>query len=226
MNRSILFVPLAFVVGGIVGYWSPCRDLRTLEERRAARTEPARKTTGFNVLNTLVKLPENPPAPAVRTEPAATNVVAVATESVEASPVDAPAADRQQRKPRRNFSESLEEAAELWKTRSEMARVTAIENLGLDAAHAALFDEALKRMNRRLKESFEALAENLQDKDKMDMELGVRMLGDVSAVLAEAYDAIGEAADPSKRAAVSELSLLDFIDPAVAQPLEAVSDRL
>ena len=60
----------------------------------------------------------------------------------------------------------------------------------------------------------------------MTPELGFRLMGDTSAILAETYDKIGAQLPQDQRAEVSEMQMIDFIDPAVAEPLVKVQDKL
>ncbi len=238
MKNSILFVPLAFILGGLVGYWSPSRDLRTLDARHEVQATSG-KTTGFNVLSTLVKIPDeqsaiasqpapNPVAEEVPSEPIE-EIVAANDTPPDLEDEDVVAVDVQelsQSTAEENFAEDLERAKELWRTRAAMAKATIAENLGLSSAQMESLDISIDAMNARLKESFETLAENLKEKDEMDMELGIRMLGDVSATLADTYDSIGALADSSKREEVSDINLLDLIDPSVAKPLESMAGKI
>ena len=71
-----------------------------------------------------------------------------------------------------------------------------------------------------------ALAEEIEQAGKVNAELSVRMMGDLTRNLAEAYDAIGAAVPPERRAEVSEMPVHEFIDPMVAEPLIGVQDKL
>ena len=51
-------------------------------------------------------------------------------------------------------------------------------------------------------------------------------ISDTSAILAETYDKIGAQLPQDQRAEVSEMQMIDFIDPAVAEPLVTVQDKL
>ena len=81
-------------------------------------------------------------------------------------------------------------------------------------------------MNDRLRESVQIVADQIASAEGMTPELGIRLMGDVSASLAEAYDAIGACAEEGKRGDVSKLNMADFIDPSVAEPFVSVQDKL
>ena len=88
------------------------------------------------------------------------------------------------------------------------------------------FDDALQEMNERLYASVQDLAKRLATEEKMTPELGFRLMGDTSRILAETYDKVGEILPQEQRAEVSEMQMIDFIDPAVAEPLIDVQDKL
>ena len=134
-------------------------------------------------------------------------------------------------KPRRFDPEDLrariDEAAELWRTRIELKRATTIEKLGLDEKEAEAFDAALATMNEKLRDTMQALADELASSSaEMTPELGVRLMGDFATSVAEAYDSLGAVVDEGRRAEISQLQLYEFVDPAVAEPLVNVQDRL
>lgn len=241
MKRAPLLVwlPLAFVVGGLVGAYGPTEELRTREERAEAEKSKARqKAAGaFGSFAQIVNIPDaakNPRRPKRKPDvkPAETNAAesAIADAAAEASPTNAPEAAQARRREKRLSPEDLkariDEAADLWRTRIEVAKASAVAKLGLDEAGKESFDEALDAMNDRLRESMQIVADQIAAAEKMTPELGVRLMGDVSTALAETYDAIGACAGEGKRDEVSNLNIADFIDPSVAEPFVAVQDKL
>ena len=88
------------------------------------------------------------------------------------------------------------------------------------------FDDALQEMNEKLYASAQELARRLASEEKMTPELGFRLMGDTSTILAETYDKIGTCIPSERRAEISEMQMIDFIDPAVAEPLIDVQDKL
>ena len=235
----LVWLPLAFIVGGLVGAYGPTEELRTREERadaEKAKAKERQKASGaFGSFAQIVNIPDEAKHPhRPRRQPAvnaATNAeesAAVATDSG-ASQTNAPAS-RANRPERRLSPEDLkariDEAADLWRTRVEIAKTSAVAKLGLDDAGAAAFDEAIAAMNDRLRESVQIVVDQIASAEEMTPELGIRLMGDVSASLAEAYDAIGACADEGKRGDVSKLKITDFIDPSVAEPFVSVQDKL
>ena len=236
----LVWLPLAFIVGGLVGAYGPTEELRTREERadaEKAKAKARQKASGaFGSFAQIVNIPDEarcPRRPRRQTDVnAATNAAepaAAVAMDVDALPTNAPAA-RGNRPERRLSPEDLkariDEAADLWRTRVEIAKTSAVAKLGLDAAGVAAFDEAIASMNDRLRESVQIVVDQIASSEEMTPELGVRLMGDVSASLAEAYDAIGACAEEGKRGDVSKLNIADFIDPSVAEPFVSVQDKL
>ena len=233
----LVWLPLAFVVGGIVGAYGPTEELRTREARAEAETARQKKKSSgaFGSFAQIVNIPDEAKRPRRPHRQPDANAVTNAGESagaatdVAASPTNAPAA-RRNRPERRLSPEDLkariDEAADLWRTRVEIAKTSAIAKLGLDDAGVAAFDEAIASMNDRLRESVQIVADQIASAEEMTPELGIRLMGDVSASLAEAYDSIGACAEAGKRGDVSKLNIADFIDPSVAEPFVSVQDKL
>lgn len=231
MKNAIILIPLAFVVGGIVGYWGPSDDLQHLKNAPKVEAKKA-KSDGFGAFASLVNIPDaakRPRRPRKAPEKGASDVTVIQADEAETNAVRAAEPERPHH-PRRLAPEDLaariDEARELWQTRVEMARATAIDKLGLDASGIARFDEAVAAMNEKLLNASEAIAERLSGDEEMTPELSMRMMGDTMTAMAEAYDAIGEATTPEKRAEVSRLEVFNFIDPGVAEPLISVQGKL
>jgi hypothetical protein len=70
------------------------------------------------------------------------------------------------------------------------------------------------------------MATLLSRQEKMTPELGLRLMGDATTIMAETYEKIGACVPAERRAEVSEMQVFDFIDPGVAEPLIAVQDKL
>ena len=236
----LVWLPLAFVVGGLVGAYGPTEELRTREERadaEKAKAKARQKASGaFGSFAQIVNIPDEAKRPRrPRRQPevnAATNAeesASVATDAAASSPTNAPAAQRdppERRLSPEDLKARIDEAADLWRTRVEIAKTSAVARLGLDDAGIAAFDEAIAAMNDRLRESVQIVADQIASAEEMTPELGIRLMGDVSASLAEAYDAIGACAEAGKRGDVSKLNIADFIDPSVAEPFVSVQDKL
>jgi hypothetical protein len=120
----------------------------------------------------------------------------------------------------------IEDAQELWRTRVEIARAQWKEKLGLSGKAAEAFDSALQEMNERLYDSVAEVAETISGADAMSPELGLRLVGETTAIMAETYDRIGSAVPQDMRQEVSAMQIVDFVDPGVAEPLVGVQGKL
>ena len=228
MKSTIALLPLAAVVGGLVGAWGPSEERRAYTERpKKAAEERAAKRGGFDPIAQFIKVPDaakrprraKPPAePAAKPPPAA----AAEEEPAKAPPKAVP----RRMLPPEDLQARIDEASELWRTRIKLARAAALERLGIAEGDAAAFDTSVDDMNARLRESIQTIADMLANEDSMTPEIGVRLMGDISVTLAETYDRLGECVDASMRGKVGELQLVEFIDPSVAEPLVAVKDKL
>ena len=236
--KNWFWIPVAAIVGVIAGSWGPREDLESYKE--TVRAERSRKkvsgTAGFDAFARLANIPDVAKRrPKARTNDLArcvghavpvegtTNVAAVA----EGQKTISEETKRDRRMSREDLAARIEEAAELWNTRVELAKTQWKGKLGIkDGSSSAAFDSAVAMMNESLRDTMEAFAEEIESAGKMTPELGLRMMGDLTRNMAEAYDAIGAAVPPERRAEVSEVPVHEFIDPMVAEPLIGVQDKL
>ena len=240
--KAYLLLPLACLIGYLVGTWGAQDELRSYRSHaRDAKEKAAAKPGGFNAFAQMVKIPESArrsrrprpdwpktPLPSI----AVTNKVAA-----KAVPVPLPAAKEKpdaitstNAVPSRLSPEDLrvriEEAQDLWRTRVDIARAQWKTKLKLSGESEKAFDAALQEMNERLYDSVAALAGLLEGKESMTPELGLRLVGETTTILSETYDKIGACAAPEMREEVSAMQMVDFIDPGVAEPLIDVQGKL
>ena len=235
--KNWFWIPLAAIAGIIAGSWGPREDLAKFKEnvREAETQKKVAGTAGFDAFAKLANIPDV----AKRRPKARTNELARTEKSVETnedvvaeiqleSDPDAPKSMVMKTSfDREGLEARLEEAAELWNTRVELAKTQWKGKLGIkDGKASEAFDSAVATMNESLRDTMAALAEEIEKAGKVNAELGVRMMGDLTRNLAEAYDAIGAAVPPERRAVVSEMPVHEFIDPMVAEPLISVQDKL
>ena len=245
--KSFIWLPIACIAGVIIGAWGPREELRSLKENAEAERKRPRNATaeGFQAFARMANIPEEarrsrrrrpdakPLFAATNRPPARTTAVTNAAVAAETSATNAPAGGHEPKpewQPTRLSPEDLrariEEAQELWRTRVELARVKWKEKLNLDAAAGEKFDAALDGMNEQLYDTMQAMADLLAKQDKMTPELGLRMMGDATTIMAETYEKIGACVPADRRGEVSEMQVFEFIDPGVAEPLIAVQDKL
>ena len=232
----IVWLPLVFIAGGLVGYYGPAEELRSRDVREQEEKTKAKPKNAFGSFTELVNIPEvaKRPRRVKDTEPA-TNTTAVAGrvgdaplpgESASGRVGDAPLPEKRKRVAPEDLRARIDEAAELWRTRIEIARASAIEKLGLDDKGAESFNDAIEDMNAKLRESIQIVADRVASSESLTQELGVRLMGDIATSLAETYDSLATCVDEDHRGEVSRLELTNFIDPSVGEPLIAVQDKL
>ena len=227
----IVWLPLVFVAGGIVGYYGPAEELRSRDVREQEEKTKAKPKNAFGSFTELVNIPEvaKRPRRVKDTEPATNTTVVAATSDDQPTGTNATvevAAPRRRRVAPEDLRARIDEAAELWRTRIEIARASAIEKLGLDDKGAESFNDAIEDMNAKLRESIQIVADRVASSEAMTQELGVRLMGDLATTLAETYDSLATCVDEDHRGEVSRLELTNFIDPSVGEPLIAVQDKL
>ena len=242
--KSFIWLPIACVAGVIIGAWGPREELRALKESaEAERKQPQNAAEGFQAFARMANIPEEAkharrrrpdakPLFATTNRPLAQAVAMTnaptATQAVEtavAATTNAPPRKRERLSPE-DLRARIEEAQELWRTRVELARARWQEKLNLDAAAGERFDAALDSMNEQLYDTMQTMATLLSQQDKMTPELGLRMMGDATTIMAETYEKLGACVPADRRGEVSEMQVFEFIDPGVAEPLIAVQDKL
>ena len=244
--KNWFWIPLAAIAGGIVGSWGPREDLElykaNVQEERTQKKVSG--STGFDAFAKLANIPDVARRrPKARTNELARTVKPVETNAVGLAQARKPGENypvlNDNHKPpavgmslpkhgsREDLEARIEEAADLWNTRVELAKTQWKGRLGIeDGKDAEAFDSAVATMNESLRDTMEALAEEIEKAGKVSPELGLRMMGDLSRNLADAYDSIGALVPADRRGEVSEMPVHEFIDPMVAEPLISVQDKL
>ena len=239
--KNWFWIPLAAIAGVIAGSWGPREDLELykahVQEERTQKKVAG--TTGFDAFARLANIPDVARRrPKARTNELARSVGHAAPNQATNEEVVAEIPDSKDPDApkslimRSNFSREdlearIQEAADLWNTRVELAKTRWKSKLGLgDGKDAEAFDSAVAAMNESLRDTMEALAVEIEKAGKVNAELGLRMMGDLSRNLADTYDAIGALVPEDRRGEVSEMPVHEFIDPMVAEPLIGVQDKL
>jgi hypothetical protein len=228
-KNIVLWLPFAFVVGGLVGAWGPSEELRAFKSRSEKNEHSAKRVQGFDAFSKMMNIPDV----AKRRRSSGSRAAGAGVEEKAPQRADGTSGAetaRTEPAPRRLNPEDLrariDEASELWRTRSELALANTIKKLRLDNGGEERFEEALRQMNDDIRLSVQAIADALAEEEELTAELGVRLMGDISSALAETYDRIGDCAEEKFRGEVSRLNLTDFIDPSVAEPLIGVQHKL
>lgn len=242
--KLLLIMPFVLLLGLIIGGWAPKQELRSTKKEiadLAGKLASREKDSRMDAFTRMVQIPERAqktkPAAAVKpisvrvsasvgsdtnglvtgSAAAATNAVTEKDHALEPKKSDLSPEDLQAR---------IEEAKELWKTRVEIARAQWIERLKLSPEEAALLDASVNAMNEELYASMQGLAASLENADTLTPELGTRFFNEMTTSLVKTYDDLDAFVPAEQRGEASKLELTDFIDPAVAEPLIAVQNKL
>lgn len=243
--KSLIFLPFAVLLGILIGGWPPKEELRTLRQELDALRQKAdsrQKDTRFDAITRMVQIPERaaatPKAKPAHTERRVTMDLGAPTSQVAQAVADTPAKtganetlSSEANEPRQDVSPEdlkarIEEAKELWATRVQIARTHWLNRLKLTPEKTELFDASINAMNEELQASMQGLADALALGADMTPELGTRFFNEMTASLVRTYDDLTVIVPEEQRGEASKLELTDFIDPAVAEPLIAVQDKL
>jgi hypothetical protein len=240
--RNLLFLPPVLLLGLFIGGWSPNEELRTLRKEVAdlnGKLASREKDSRLDAITRMVRIPDRaaakPPPP-----PSASAAETVREQAPPASP--SPAADAAQPAPAaepppapppeeppvapEDLRARIEEAKELWATRVQIAREQWLNRLRLTAEGAALFDATIDAMNAEMLASMQGLADALAADGEMTPELGTRFFNEMTASLVRTYDDLDAFVPAEQRGEAARIELTDFIDPAVAEPLIDVQNKL
>ena len=238
-GKVLLWLPLACLAGFIVGAWGARDELRAYQESvKEERNRSAKKVGGFDTFANIVKIPEMSRRPrrpkrapdkkkAVHPTNEVSRAANIQPDSAH-SVTNSRAAER--KNPSRRSVEDLgvriEEAQELWRTRVEVVRAQWKDKLKLSGEKEQAFDAALQEMNERLYDSVATVAELIAGREEISPELGLRLVGETTAIMSETYDKIGACVPQEMRSEVSSIQIVDFVDPGVAEPLIGVQGKL
>ncbi|MEI7898630.1 MAG: hypothetical protein WCK89_00130 [bacterium] len=242
--KLALFFPLILLLGLIVGGWAPKEELRAAKKEAAELKEKLASREKDSRMDTFTRMVQIP-GRATKTSPATKRKTA----SVNVTPADEPgsnawasaaapaatnapevkAAPPEPENPKlspEDLHARIEEAKELWKTRSEIARAQWIDRLKLTPEATALFDTSVNAMNEELYTAMQGLADKLAAGETLTPETGTRAFNEMTSALVKTYDDLTVLVPEAQRGEAAKLELTDFIDPAVAEPLIAVQDKL
>lgn len=240
--KSFVWVPVALIAGLLIGAWGPRSEVRKcraeVEELEALlKSGGTGRANPFSGVSRFLRLPEDdtpqPDVVALGTDerdglastasPSTTAVVVVGDEGGSMTGRVESAGERQ----REGFKARLEKAADLWRVRSDVARSAFVAQAELDQKGVETFDVVMAAMNLQLGERIAFWADEFKSGAEMTEETGIRMMNDMSSVLVTTYEEMDAKMPEGWRGqAGSEVSLTDFIDPMVAEPLIGVEDRL
>jgi cobalamin-dependent methionine synthase I len=240
--KSLFFLPFVLLLGLVVGGWAPKNELQFAKKEMAdlrTKLNERDKSQRFDALTRMVQIPERAkPSKATATtrsktdsdaalhgtEPRAAERLSVTvagpsnTTIAAASPKVPPTPE--------DLRARIDEAKELWMTRVEIARAQWLERLNLSQTETEAFDSALNTMNENLYAAMQHLADRVGTAEALTPEAGVRAFNEMTSVLVQTYDDLSTIIPAARQTDASKLELTDFIDPAVAEPLVAIQDKL
>lgn len=233
MNKTTFAAAAALAVGVAVGYVLPHangeaeslkarlekseEDLAAAKKDLASAKARAKKPFDASKIGRPGLHMEKPKAAEVPT-----NAVAEKAETDAPQPPPPPGEPPSPEKVREQFNLM----ASFMRARTETVRKKVIEDLGLDESSTAIFDNALADMNTKLKDSVQMAVDLLADEENITPELTLRLIGDLTATMAESYDAVGACIPEDRRGEVSQLHLVEFVQPEVVEPFLSVQDKL
>ncbi|MBP5510383.1 MAG: hypothetical protein J6Z49_05645 [Kiritimatiellae bacterium] len=227
--KAYLWIPPFFLLGILIGGWGPRESLRELgrggeKKEREATRKPVARLDNFTH---LANIPDEA-SPRRRGRVKTTNTVTrAATQNIALTN----RAERTERETPsrvaepRDLAARIDQAKELWQTRMEIAHAQWVQRLALDEPSQSAFDTALNAMNERLYLHLEAFAGEIENGAEMTEEAIIKGMNAFTAILAETYDQLAAVLPVEKRGEIAEISLSDFIDPGVVEPLIAVEDK-
>ncbi|MDR2849361.1 MAG: hypothetical protein LBW77_02300, partial [Verrucomicrobiota bacterium] len=197
--KSLIFLPFVLLLGLFIGNWAQKdallaakSEIEELNEKLKSRGQPESRVSTFT---RMVHIPdratERPPVRAAPPPPPDTPPPAPDAEAAPADDAPAPAPEPQAAPPAvqpEDLRARIDEAKDLWRTRVEMARAQWIARLKLSQEGAAQLDASIDAMNEELYGTVQRFADLVDAGAEFTPELGVRLLSEVSASLAQTYE--------------------------------------
>ncbi len=233
--KTGIAVVLALLVGLALGGWGPRTDLRQardqIKEMEAKLRKRGAATGKMETVKAMLQVKDDEMS-AARSRARKSSPPKKTTPFRPAADASAPSVTPEPDKTRNTntserFGENLKKEMDLWNTRVEMSRNSFITNLGLNVQQIAMFDGTMAVMNSQLEQGIKQWADSLKQKDEMSSEDGIKMMNELSGVLAKTSGDMDQTLPAGWREkAGGDFELMNFIDPAVALPLADVQDKL
>lgn len=234
--KTTVWIVVALLAGMVLGGWGLKVDLRKAKQQIADLQDQlrrdSRKQARLDGITTMLNIsPGRTPA-----EPAAGGAASVGAGT------NAPgqgASSQPRRRPgmrryrddstpaaRQSVREEIDTAVQLWKTRSELARTSVLQETGATREQATQFDVLMLAMNMRLSNSIRSWVDVIKTEDAMTPESGVRMMNELSGTIVQAYTDMDRDFPDWRVQTEGEFNAMDFVDPQVALPLTEVEEIL
>lgn len=240
--KTAFFLPFVLLLGLVIGGWAPKEELRAARKEMdalSAKVAERDKSQRFDAITRIVQIPDRAKQPkphvaaptagkAAPAQTAETNAAARLSVSVAPSSNAAESAAEPPKEPPKpeDLRARIDEAKELWMTRVEIARAQWLQRLKLSQEETAKFDSAINAMNENLYVAMQNLSDVVASADTLTPETGVRAFNEMTSVLVQTYDEINAIVPQEQQGEAAKMELTDFIDPAIAEPLIAVQDKI
>ncbi|MBN1672776.1 MAG: hypothetical protein JXR37_17160 [Kiritimatiellae bacterium] len=229
---------ISLILGFVLGGWGPRSDLKQAkreneELRRELRRQQRRGKPNLADVTGMLRIPDadepgkaGQPARAGAGGPPPAQPDSAARGRDE-MPASEEAGARNQNRQRRSLAERIQEAADLWRVRADLARHALVANANLSQDETVQLDVLLASMNIRLRAGMEQAVANFTSGEMLDSEAAVRMMHELTGALVLTYDEFDRTLPEGWRNVAGEdFMLLDFVDPATATPLTEIEDKL
>jgi hypothetical protein len=237
--KGWIIVPLVFLAGLLIGGVQPRGELRRLRKdldtRKKVASAPApqeRQLASF--LNMLPMAPPPHGAQTARQDggsntsdlaggPAETS----ATGTVAGTDGGKPWKDMTPEERAASFKARMEQAAEVWRLRADVARSTFASKTGFTEKEMTDFDVLMKSMNVRLEDLFAKTADSIKAGETFTPETGIRLMNGLTESMVLTYDEMDRKLPATWRQdSGSSFDLVTYVDPVVVAPLMEVQDKL
>ena len=241
--KTVFFMPFILLLGLVIGGWAPKEELRAVRKEinaLNAKFADQDKTQRFDTITRIAQIPDRATLTKQRMAPlqpgTSSSVKAIQTNdvaarlsvSVASASNTAAKTSEQPKEPTKpeDLRARIDEAKELWMTRVEIARAQWLQRLKLSQDDTAKFDDAINAMNENLFAAMQNLADVVTSESALTPETGARAFNEMTSALVQTYDEINAVIPPEMQSEAEKIELTDFIDPAIAEPLVAVQDKL
>lgn len=213
--RILALIVLCFVLGFVLGRWTPETELQRAKAELAEAKTQARSggTAGLAGVTQLLQID--------RSEPAASPIEAPVEVTSTNAPVDEVAPV--ELAPRKSLAEEIEKASELWNVRRDIAFGSFIDNLDATREEELRFAVLTEAMNIRLQAGISNWVERVETQGVIRPEDGARLFHQLTGDIVLTYDEMGDSfGEGWQERAGDNFKLFDFVDPAVGSRLISI----
>jgi len=214
--KQILLLIFCFFMGLILGAWMPRSDLRIAEQKNKSLKKNIEKLKRSNKgspvgLQNILNIPKIKRKRTVRArkrdlpENHSTVIIEDDENNIES-----------------DESESLQDAADLWKVRSAYAKELMIEQLNLSSNQIYKFDMIIAEMNNKIKDQIQNAVDDFtyNDNKKPSTREMLSLVNNVSETMIDSYSQLdGVFPNEWDKVSPKDAELYNFIDPMAFKPI-------